>query len=236
MGFYLFLFEHEGKRRPHKANRSHSEVHAFLCACANDLGIVSAHIMTRLEELKIKRNAALIVVSTLGLAGVYQIQSFGDIWRSNIFNGTSLSENGGVGFVLKIISFLFLTVLLAIPLFFIYFIKLIVHQIEINSLSRRESERNRLAELYHAHPMGIEGTEHIARPSTYDPFSITYYYREDGQLYGPFTIHELAYLDIKADTSLGINGVDNWCQAREIDNLLDTLSLLSKLQERRQGR
>ena len=191
--------------------------------------------MTRLEELKIKRNAALIVVCTLGLAGVYQIQSFGEIWRSNIFNGTSLSENGGVGFVLKVISFLFLTVLLAIPLFIIYFIKLIVHQIEISSLSRRESERNRLAQQYHDLPMDW-AQERVVSRDLLDPFSITYYYREDGQLYGPFTIHELAYLDIRADTPLGINGVDNWCQAREIDNLLDTLSLLSRLQERRQGR
>jgi hypothetical protein len=85
--------------------------------------------MTRLEELQMHRQAALIVVCTLGLAAVPVALN----WNSNIFAGTSL-DNGGLGFVLKIVSFLFLTVLCAIPAFIIYLIKLIYCQIQINRL------------------------------------------------------------------------------------------------------
>lgn len=84
------------------------------------------------QMMKHKRKAALIVVLTLGLAGVYQLQTFGQIWSSNIFAGTSLSSNEGVGFILKIISFMFLTVLLAIPMFVIHFFKLIYYQMRLS--------------------------------------------------------------------------------------------------------
>jgi len=90
--------------------------------------------MTRLDELIYKRKAAIIVVSTLGLAGVTQLGGFGNIWKSNVFNGTSI-DKGGMGFVLKIISFLFLTVLLAIPLFIICLFQLIYYSIEISKLT-----------------------------------------------------------------------------------------------------
>jgi hypothetical protein len=85
--------------------------------------------MTRLEELEIQRKAALIVVFTLGLAAVPIMLN----WKSNIFAGTSL-DNGGLGFVLKIVSFLLLTAICAIPAFIIYLIKLIYCQIQINKL------------------------------------------------------------------------------------------------------
>jgi len=90
--------------------------------------------MTRLDELIYKRKAALIVVCTLGLAGVTQFGGMGDIWKSNVFNGTSI-DNGGIGFVLKIVSFLFLTVLLAVPLFIICLFQLIYYSIEISKLT-----------------------------------------------------------------------------------------------------
>jgi len=90
--------------------------------------------MTRLDELKYKRKAALIVVCTLGLAGVIQFGGFGDIWKSNVFKGTSI-DNGGMGIVLKIVSFLFLTVLLAAPLFIICLFQLIYYSIEISKLT-----------------------------------------------------------------------------------------------------
>lgn len=86
--------------------------------------------MTALEELKLKRGAALIVVFTLGLAAVPIMLN----WKSNLFAGTSL-DNGGVGFVLKIVSFLFLTAIFAIPAFVIYLIKLIYCQIQISKLT-----------------------------------------------------------------------------------------------------
>jgi hypothetical protein len=91
--------------------------------------------MTTLEELKYKRKGSLIVVFTLGLAGAFQIQGIGDIWKSNVFKDTSLSQNEGLGFVLKIVSFLFLTVLLAVPMFIIHLFKLVYYQIEILRLT-----------------------------------------------------------------------------------------------------
>jgi len=90
--------------------------------------------MTRLEELKYKQKAALIVVCTLGLAGVAQFGGFGDIWKSNIFSNTSM-DSGAVGFVLKIISLLFLSVLLAVPMFIISLFRLIYYSIEISKLT-----------------------------------------------------------------------------------------------------
>ena len=56
-----------------------------------------------------KRKAALIGVLTLGLAGLSLI-GLGEMWKSNLFAGTSLDQ-GGMGFVFKIISFVFLSVL-----------------------------------------------------------------------------------------------------------------------------
>ena len=49
-----------------------------------------------------KRKAALIGIFTLGLAGL-SLMGAGEMWKSNIFAGTSLDQ-GGIGFVLKIIS------------------------------------------------------------------------------------------------------------------------------------
>jgi len=86
--------------------------------------------MTRLEELQMQRKAALIVVFTFGLAAVPIMLN----WKSNIFAGTSL-DKGGLGFILKIVSFLLLTVICAIPAFVIYLVKLIYSQIEISKLT-----------------------------------------------------------------------------------------------------
>ncbi|MCL2289100.1 MAG: hypothetical protein FWC34_00115 [Bacteroidetes bacterium] len=91
--------------------------------------------MTLLEELKYKRKGSLIVVCTLGLAGAFQIQSIGDIWRSNVFEDTSVSKNEGLSFIFKCVSFVLLTLLLAIPMFVIHFLKLIYYQIEISKLT-----------------------------------------------------------------------------------------------------
>ncbi len=72
-----------------------------------------------------KRNAALLGVLTLGLAGL-SLMGAGNIWKSNIFSGTSL-DYGGTGFVLKILSFMFLSALIAVP----FFIKSINYVIKI---------------------------------------------------------------------------------------------------------
>ncbi len=79
-----------------------------------------------------KRKAALIGVLTLGLSSL-SILGVGDTWRSNIFAGTSL-DHGGLGFVLKAISFVFLTVLLAIPFFILSVIQLIYYSIVLKSM------------------------------------------------------------------------------------------------------
>lgn len=72
-----------------------------------------------------KRKAALIGVLTLGLAGVFLI-GVGETWRGNIFEGTSFNQ-GPFTFVLKIISFCFLSLLIAVPYFIISIIKLIYY-------------------------------------------------------------------------------------------------------------
>ncbi len=79
-----------------------------------------------------KRKAALIGVLTLGLAGL-SVVGVGETWRGNIFRGTSM-DNGGVGFVLKILSFCLLSVVIAIPVFIISLIQLIYYSIKISSL------------------------------------------------------------------------------------------------------
>ena len=85
--------------------------------------------MTRYEELKSKQKAALIIVLTLGLTAV----SIALNWNSNIFEGTSF-DHGAFHILCKIVSFLFLTALFAIPAFFIYLITLIVTSIQLSNL------------------------------------------------------------------------------------------------------
>ena len=89
------------------------------------------HYDDLLLKYKQKRKAALIGVLTLGLAGLSVI-GIGETWRNNIFRGTSMDQ-GGVGFVLKIISFCLLSVLIAIPVFIISLIQLIYYSIKISS-------------------------------------------------------------------------------------------------------
>ena len=83
--------------------------------------------MNRYEELKAKQKAALIVVLTLGLAAVPITLN----WKSNIFEGTSF-DSGPLHLILKVVSFLFLTALFAIPAFVIYFFALIITTIQLS--------------------------------------------------------------------------------------------------------
>ena len=84
-------------------------------------------------KCKQKRKAALIGVFTLGLAGL-SLMGIGNTWRSNIFAGTSFSANAGIGFVLKCLSFCFLTALIAIPYFIYSVIALIYYSIRLKIL------------------------------------------------------------------------------------------------------
>ena len=77
-----------------------------------------------------KRKAALIGILTLGLAGLSLIGA-GEMWKSNIFAGTSMDQDG-MGFVLKIISFLLLSVLLAVPFFVISLIQFVYYSIMLS--------------------------------------------------------------------------------------------------------
>ena len=85
--------------------------------------------MTRYEELKSKQRAAIIVICTLGLAAVPIALS----WDSNIFEGTSFDQ-GPLHIFFKILSFLLLTAIIAIPAFFIYLIVFIVTTIQLSNL------------------------------------------------------------------------------------------------------
>ena len=80
-----------------------------------------------------KRKAALICVLTLGLAGL-SVVGVGEAWRSNIFAGTSFDQEG-VGFVMKILSFVIVSVMTAIPFFVISLIQLIYYSIKIPFLN-----------------------------------------------------------------------------------------------------
>ena len=86
--------------------------------------------MTYLEELQEKRKNALIIVCTLGLTALF-MERFSSVWTTNLFEGTSFMQNGGVAFICRIISFLFLSVLLAGIFWIINVFKLIYYSIEI---------------------------------------------------------------------------------------------------------
>lgn len=83
--------------------------------------------MTRYEQLKQRQKAALIVVCTLGLAAVPIVLN----WNSNIFAGTSFGQ-GPLALFFKVLSFLLLTAVFAIPAFIVYLITLIVTTVELS--------------------------------------------------------------------------------------------------------
>ena len=86
--------------------------------------------MTYREELEEKRKSSLIVVFTLGLAALF-MESVRPIWMTNLFEGTSFDQ-GGIGFVVKMMSYLFLGLLTAAIFFVIHFFKVIYYSIEIS--------------------------------------------------------------------------------------------------------
>ena len=87
-------------------------------------------------KCKQKRKAAIIGVCTLGLGGLSLI-GVSNTWRSNIFAGTSFSANAGLGFVLKCLSFFFLTAIIAIPYFIYSVFALIYYSIRLSNLKNR---------------------------------------------------------------------------------------------------
>lgn len=81
--------------------------------------------MDQYEQLKARQTAALIVVLTFGIAAVPLLN-----WKSNIFEGTSFDQ-GPLHILCRVVSFLLLTALMAIPAFLIYLIVLIVTTIQL---------------------------------------------------------------------------------------------------------
>lgn len=59
--------------------------------------------------------------------------------------------------------------------------------------------------------------------------NIQFFLKEGVEAYGPFTIFELVHLDIKEDSLVSINEVDQWVRAGAINGLLDTIKELSHL-------
>lgn len=86
--------------------------------------------MTYREELIEKRRSSLIVVFTLGIATLF-MESVRPIWMTNLFEGTSFDQ-GGLGFVVKMMSYMFLGLLTAVIFFVIHFFKVIYYSIEIS--------------------------------------------------------------------------------------------------------
>lgn len=82
---------------------------------------------------KQKKKAALIGVCTLGVAGLAMV-GIGETWRSNIFAGTSFDKGGG-GFVMKVISFVILSVIVAIPFFFVSLFQLVYYSVKLSSIN-----------------------------------------------------------------------------------------------------
>jgi hypothetical protein len=89
--------------------------------------------MTLLEELRFKRKSSLIVVCTLGLGAIFS-KDIRPAWMSNLFEGTSM-DNGGIGFVLKCFSYVFLGLLTAAIMFIVHLFKLVYYTIEISRLT-----------------------------------------------------------------------------------------------------
>lgn len=84
--------------------------------------------MNQYEQLKARQTAALIVVLTCGIAAVPLLFN----WRSNIFEGASFDQ-GPLHILCRVVSFIILTVMIAIPSFVIYFVVLIVTTVQLSN-------------------------------------------------------------------------------------------------------
>jgi len=86
--------------------------------------------MTDREVLIEKRKSSLIIVFTLGFATLF-MDSVRPIWMTNLFEGTSFDQ-GGIGFVVKMMSYTVLGIITAIIFFIIHLIKVIYYSIELS--------------------------------------------------------------------------------------------------------
>jgi len=88
--------------------------------------------MTLLEELEYKRKAAIIVISTLGVAATPLKTIFEG--AKDVDKGTSF-EGNPVGFVVKCAFFLLVSIPIAAIQFVIHIFKLIYYSMEISKLT-----------------------------------------------------------------------------------------------------
>lgn len=70
------------------------------------------------------------------------------------------------------------------------------------------------------------------QPSNLNLDTTSFYYRENGQVYGPFNLWELPVLDIDEDSVLSIDNMQNWIPAKNITGLLETIRQISGEAER----
>lgn len=87
----------------------------------------------RMPIYRQKRKAALIGILTLGLAGLSLI-GVGEIWRGNLFSGMSF-DHGGIGFVMKGLSFVLISMIIAVPFFVISLVRFVYYSIKISNLN-----------------------------------------------------------------------------------------------------
>lgn len=89
--------------------------------------------MASIDDLRYKQKGSLIVVCTLGLGAIFE-KDLRPVWMTNIFENTSL-DNGGLGFVLKLASYIVLGLLTAAVMFVVHLGLLIYYSIEISKLT-----------------------------------------------------------------------------------------------------
>lgn len=175
--------------------------------------------MNRIDELKIKRRGSLLVVLTLGLTAIFS-ESVRPAWMQNIFAGTSM-DRGGMGFVLKCMSFFLLASLTAAIFFVIHLIRLIFCQIEIWTLSSSHQQSSR--RVYYNSNNSIEDgddsnndNEALSVASPQENDNHCYFVREGNTIYGPYSLQELNILGYNYNTLIAVDEPNHWHTAAEI--------------------
>ena len=206
------------------------KLYISVCQADNICGISFIEInrssrlgMNRIDELRIKRRGSLLVVSTLGLAAVFS-ESARPAWMQNIFAGTSM-DTGGVGFVLKLLSFIILAGLTAAIFFVIHFIRLVFCQLEIWYLSGepQSPSRRKHYDAGEATECGSDcrnahtGDSESVPAMSYREDDVRCYFLRDGHtVYGPYSLDELNIVGYNHNTLIAVDEPSDWHTAAEI--------------------
>lgn len=73
----------------------------------------------------------------------------------------------------------------------------------------------------------LEGENSQHSNSRIDLATISFFYREDGNMYGPLSLWELSILDVDEETELSIDNMQSWISAKEIPGLIETIRQIS---------